>query len=1191
MIAADEFDTGLTGEALARLEQAVDRFEAAYAAGQRPQIDAYLPADAAERRALLVHLVNIDLERRLKAGEAVRVESYLERYAELAREPAVVCDLVAAEYAQRRRREPDLADAEYLARFPHLAGRLQSLMAATLIRGPDHPPAGPAPGELPAVPGYEVLRELGRGGMGVVYQARHVQLNRMVALKMVRRADLAASRDLVRFLFEAEVAARVQHANVVQIFEVGTHGGLPYFALEYVDGGTLADRLAGRPWPPRRAAEMVQTLARATHAAHLQGIVHRDLKPANVLLTAGGTPKIGDFGLAAQLRADAGLTPTGDILGTPSYMSPEQASGRRQAVGPATDVYALGVILYELLTGAVPFAGPTYLEILRQVVGTAPPRPSSRGLRLDRDLETICLKCLEKEPPRRYASAEALADDLGRYLAGEPIAARPVGPAGRAWRWARRNPGWAAMLAAVALLLLVIVVGSPVMTLRLNEALGVSKEERERAQGEKRKADERSWEALLEQARARSRSRERGQRFEGLTAIRQAQQLPVPPGRSVAELRNVAIACLVLPDVEADREWDGSPAGTEGLALDASCERYARADRDGNISVRRVADDAPILSIPSRDRQGNMAWNGLSFSPDGRFLQYRRDPGGRLTLYRLDGPEAEVVLEDATGPETWAVAFSPDSRFFAVGHVEDGSVVVYDLESVPQAKPVQRRETGLPLHFLAFHPRRPHLAVAGRNMVRVIDLESDKVSVADLSHPAGVNWIAWHPDGRTLAAACDDLHIRLWDADAAELRLPALPGHRKAGMEVAFDPTGDCLLSNDWSDLLRLWDPRTGRQLLLTPSGARSFSRDGRLLGWDAAGSRMRLLRVTTHSPLRRLTAPHASVIWDRVSARASPDGRLLLVSWGDKLAFVDWASGAEVGSIPLYLTTPLRFDPEAGELLTSSLLAPRRGGLFRWPMRAEPGRLHVGPPEPLDEPSNPYCAAGCSADGRVVAIPWHTHADVLHRPENRPVPLGPCDDVRSCAVSPDGRWVATGNHGSLQGIGATVWDAQSGKKAKDFLVGGLCGVGFSPDGRWLATNGGGVRLWKVDTWEEGPPVAQPGEGGAFAFTPDGRVLALSSGLSQVRLVEVDSGAEIARLTVPEQTRLGPECFSPDGTQLVAVGRESQLLYIWDLRALRAELKELDLDWGGDDYPPAAAAPEPLRVEVDGGTLFPRKMP
>jgi WD40 repeat protein/tRNA A-37 threonylcarbamoyl transferase component Bud32 len=1204
MTPADESSV-LREEASSRLEQMVDRFEAAYAEGHWPEIDDYLPADGPERRELLVHLLHVDLERRLKAGQAARVEDYLPRYPELARDPTVVLDLAAAEYAQRRRRQPKVTVAEYLRRFPQCAGPLQHRLQATLIGQSDRVPelpepeawspgADPAPGGLPSIPGYEVLRELGHGAMGVVYQARQTKLNRLVALKMVLNADFAPPECRVRFLFEAEAAARVQHPNVVQMYEVGTHGRLLYFAREYVDGGTLAHQLTGQPWPQRKAAEMVQTLARATHAAHLQGIAHRDLKPANILLTAGGSPKIADFGLAKLFCAGGGLTTTGAILGTPGYMSPEQASGERQAVGPATDVYALGVILYELLTGTVPFSGTTPLQVLRQIVSDPPPPPSSRVRRLDRDLATVCLKCLEKEPHRRYASAEALADDLGRYLAGEPVAAWPVGSAERAWRWARRNPGWAAMLATVAGLLLIIAVGSPVMTLRLSQALDVSDKALHQAEEEKRKADEQSWEALLAQARASSRSRERGQRFQGLAAIRKALGLPVPPGHSVAELRDVAIACLVLPDVEIAHEWNGFPTGAEDIALDANFERYAQADRDGNVSIRRVADDAPILAIPCRDGGDRMAWGGLAFSPDGRFLYVRRDPGGRLTLYRVDGAAAEKVLTDATGRETWAVAFSPDSRFLAVGHVEDGSVAVHDLQSARQTREVPRLRTKLRPHQLAFRPAQPpgqtHLAVAGGRVVRVFDVEGCQAVSPDISHGRGVNWIAWHPDGRTLATACDDLHLHLWDVDTGKPLLPPLlPRHHKPGMEVAFDPTGDWLLSNDWSDMLRLWDPRTGRLLLQTPSAAWTFSHDGRLVALDRSGSRVRLLRVVTHSPLRRLTASRVSVVWDRVNVRASPDGRLLLVSWGDTLAFVDWATGAEVGSLPLHLTTALQFEPH-GTLLTSG-----PDGLVRWPLRDGPeaGRLHVGPPEPLNEPSNPYCTLGCSADGQVVAIPSGDRGDVLHRP-HRHVPLGPREDVRHCAVSPDGRWVVTGHHSNRQGIGATVWEAESGRPVKDFPVADLCAAGFSPYGRWLLTTGGGFRLWKVETWEEGPPIAPSDDtpGSGFAFAPDSRVLALAGGFSQLRLIEVDSGAEIARLTVPEQTRVGPSCFSPDGTQLVAAGSESQLLYLWDLRALRADLKELGLDWGRPDYPPAApAAPGPLQVAVDGGTLFNQKAP
>jgi WD40 repeat protein len=1025
------------------------------------------------------------------------------------------------------------------------------------------------------VRGYDVLGKLGQGGMGAVYKARHLRLNRVVALKVVADAPNARPADLVRFRQEAEMTARLQHPNIVQIYEVGEYDGGSYLALEYVDGPALDRKVNGTPQPPRQAAQLVEALARAVHYAHGQGIIHRDLKPANVLLTSAGAPKITDFGLARQVEGESGLTTAGAIMGTPSYMAPEQADGRLKDIGPHTDTYALGAILYECVTGRPPFRGATVLDTLAQVRQQDPVPPhrllGSNSRACPADLETICLKCLEKDPHRRYTSAGALADDLARFLAGEPIAARPVGPGGRAWRWARRNPGWAAMLTTVAGLLLVIAVGSSLMTVRLNQALRVSEEER--------------WVALVTQARARSRSREKGQRFDGLAAIRQASRLPVPPGHSLAELRDEAIACLVLPDVEPAGEWwEGHPTGTLWVAFDPAFERYARANTEGNVSVRRVADDAELLRLKG---WGPLDWQGLSFSPDGRFLHHRcSHPDGRLKVYRLEGTAAEVVLEGTTSSLRTEVAFSTDSRFFATCHWKDESVTVYDLQSAKADKVKQRLPTGLRPRFVAFRPGAPQLAVAGGPVVRVFDLEGKQPLSAELSHPDNVSCLAWHPDGRILATTCDDLRIRLWDVATGKRVLPPLVGHSHPGMVAAFNPAGDCLLSNDWGSILRLWDPRTGRQLLQTQSSALTFSRDGTLLGPDRSDSRVRLLRVATRRPLRALAAPGDSGERQVLQARLSPDGRLLLVTRSDALALVDWASGAELASIPLPDTRVVRFDARE-DLLTAGSM-----GLLRWPVRAEPeaGRLHVGPPESLfNIPTADI--RDCSANGRVVAIPGirvgeKTGALVLHRADNRRVELGPREDVRHCAVSPDGRWVATGNHWNTQGIGATVWDAQDGRAIKDFPVGEQCQVGFSqPDGRWLVTTGGGYRLWKAGTWEEGPPIARPDDrpGDGFAFAPIGQVLALAGAFSRVRLVDPDSGAEIAQLTVPEQTRVAPQCFSPDGSQLVAVGHESNLLYIWDLRALRAELKKLDLDWDRDDYPPAVqAAPAPLEVRVIG---------
>jgi serine/threonine-protein kinase len=343
-----------------------------------------------------------------------------------------------------------------------------------------HPPGGPAGGEtprgLPVVPGYEVLGRLARGGMGVVFKARQIVLGRLVALKVLRGAD-AAPEYLARFRTEAEAVARLQHPHIVQIYEVGEFDGRPYLALEFVAGGSLADRVRGTPQPAAEAARLVETVARAVHYAHERGIVHRDLKPANILLAfsqeppesadgalAGGSrlnegvPKVTDFGLAKRLDGKAGQTQSGMILGTPGYMAPEQAQGLGKLIGPATDVYGLGAILYELLTGRPPFAAPDADQTLQQVISQDPVPPRRLQPGVPRDLETVCLKCLEKETTRRYASAHDLAEELHRFQGGEPVRARPAGYAERLVKWARRRPAVAALW-AVSLTVVLLAAG------------------------------------------------------------------------------------------------------------------------------------------------------------------------------------------------------------------------------------------------------------------------------------------------------------------------------------------------------------------------------------------------------------------------------------------------------------------------------------------------------------------------------------------------------------------------------------------------------------------------------------------------------------------------------------------------------------------------------------------------------------
>jgi serine/threonine protein kinase len=308
------------------------------------------------------------------------------------------------------------------------------------------------------IPGYELLGSLGRGGMGIVYKARQVSLNRIVALKMILSGEHVRPDALQRFYSEAKAVARLQHPNIVQIYEIGHSGAHPYFSLEYLEGGSLQEQLARISQTPHQAAQLMETLARAVYYAHRQGIIHRDLKPANSLLAADGTPKITDFGLAKQVEDDSSQTRTGAILGTPAYMAPEQAQGGGRAIGPAVDIYALGAVLYDLLTGRPPFEGITVLDTLQMVQFKDPVPPQRHQPSIPADLQTICLKCLHKAPARRYLTAQDLADDLRRFLDGQPIQARPTPLWERGLKWARRRPAQAALLAAGAAILIILIV-------------------------------------------------------------------------------------------------------------------------------------------------------------------------------------------------------------------------------------------------------------------------------------------------------------------------------------------------------------------------------------------------------------------------------------------------------------------------------------------------------------------------------------------------------------------------------------------------------------------------------------------------------------------------------------------------------------------------------------------------------------
>jgi serine/threonine protein kinase/WD40 repeat protein len=1188
---------------------------------------------------------------------------------------------LAESFLRRYRQGERPSITEFVARHPELAAEIRDLFPALVVMEQagaresdparaEHKTDGRQPQQIG---GYRIIREIRRGGMGVVYEAEQVSLGRHVALKVLPMHASSDARALERFRREARAAARLHHTNIVPVFEVGQEGDACFYAMQFIHGqgldqvieelqrlrpssihvqgqgprsqeqsarseplavspdvgeaartflsgeyapntptitheGPMAENAhaptlpVGGERPPgeisavlpgqeqfssvearRRhyfdsVARIGQQTASALAYAHQRGIIHRDIKPSNLLLDSSGVVWVTDFGLAKT--DEEGLTHTGDILGTLRYMAPERFQGKSDA---RSDVYALGLTLYELLVLRPAFMAEDRLRIVELVKEQEPPAPRSLDTRVPRDLETIVQTAIAKDPRRRYQTAEQMGDDLRRFLNGEPIRARRVRLHERVWLWARRNPGWAAMLTAVASLLLAIAVVSSLLTVR-------AENEKRKADDEKGKANEKLWESLLAQAESRRLSQRRGQRFEALEAIRQAAALQVPAGHSRTELRDAALGCLVLADLETVREWVGDPPFV-GLDFDAALERYAFGDKDGAVRVCRTGDGALLATVPGAGQR--LEFGELSFSPDGRFL-YRRSVGARPQVWLLDSSGA-VLAWEAPANSTAIAAFTADSKLLGIPY-PDGCVRIFDTAT---GKELGNLASGLHPMRLAFRPGQAHLALAGDKLVKILDQNSGKV-VATLEHPATIGWIAWHPDGELLATACNDKKIRLWRATEGKLALPPLQGHVSLGIRVQFTDQGHRLISNDWSSSLRVWDTATGRLLLSTicstPDPRTGFGNQG---GVELVGRTLRRLRFTSGRELRTLTARDGSVdrrfFW---RARPTPDDRFLLINSVDRLAFVDWSTDAEIAWIPLREPTAIAFETN-GAFVTSALEA---AGLLRWPTRAEPtGVWRVGPPQLLNQFSNSQ-VHGSSADGSVLAIPnFSAGAIVLRRspPSNKPLgskeknhpserrlKLGPREDVRCCAVSPDGRWVATGNITQLQGIGVTVWDAQTGKVIKD-LHPGMSTVAISPDGKWLLTSGAGYRLWRVGTWKEGPPIKKDDHSagvGDAAFTDDSKMLALPAEESQVRLVEVASGAEIARLTVPEQTLLVPQCFSRDGSQLVAIGGNG-LMYIWDLRLLRSELVELGLDWDWPEFRPASPPLPPLKVEVDLGFL------
>lgn len=830
----------------------------------------------------------------------------------------------------------------------------------------------------PDIAGYVILKELGRGGMGVVYQARQKSLNRLVALKIILGGTHAGPDRHQRFLREAEVVAHLNHPNIVQIFETGEYDGVPYFALEFLDGGSLSERLDRQPQIPKVAARLVEQIARGVDCAHRANILHRDLKPANILLgnetpmlarepstlssstliaaNASFLPKITDFGLAKLLEESEGNTQTGDVMGTPSYMSPEQAAGDLGRIGPAADIYSLGAILYEAVTGKPPFKAATPLETIRQVLDTEPVGVRQLQPQTPRDLETICHKCLHKDPKRRYRSAEDLAEDLRRFQAGEPILARPVGQLERTLKWARRRPASAALVLVSVLSLVALFGGGAWFTAELAAETDQAIQAKKDADIAKKTADDlavKEGEAKVAAQKAKVAAEE-ANLLTGKALTREKVALK----QVVAEKERIEELLYSMSLGRAWGDWQLGNAASAQAALDA-CRPEFRGLEHALLKTyfAKFVQHLPIEKA--------VIFRKVLFSPDGRWIAAAGD-GGVILVW--DSKSRKIVIGPSTipgGPEGETIAFSPDGGLLAVG-----KQAALRLWSLPAGKPYLPEEfkgTAHAIVSLAFDATGEVLASASSDsIVRQWDIKTGKIlPVKYQGHKQYLNnvtlqptgrlalssgslgdvhvWnrdtgklenefeiplkplyrVAWNPDGKLVAAINGSADIGIWDPlNAKELR--KLSGHLGQVVGIAFDRTGERLASASHDKTVRIWQTATGKlqhtlRGHLFGSSSVAFSPDGQTLvstGPDKTVKMWNLESLDDRPKFKGLDAlPAATAL--------SPDGGRVALGFAPDYQVKIW--DLTPGSEPIALAEPIRglselvFSADSSRLATTT--------------------------------------------------------------------------------------------------------------------------------------------------------------------------------------------------------------------------------------------------------------------------------
>jgi WD40 repeat protein len=1006
---------------------------------------------------------------------------------------------------------------------------------------------------------FELTRELGRGGMGVVFQARQISLNRPVALKMIRAETLASEEQRRRFRNEAEAVATLDHPKIVPIFEVGEHEGQPYFAMKLIDGAGLDRRLEALSGDFRAVAELVASAAEAVHHAHCRGILHRDLKPANILVDAEGRPHITDFGLAKRIEGDSELTNSGSIVGTPAFMAPEQASGRRGTMTTATDVYGLGSVLYCLLAGRPPFVGDSVADTLEQVRERAPEPPSRADRQIPKDLEVICLKCLEKSPSQRYHSAEDLVDDLRKWLAGEPIRARPVGPATRIAMWCRRRPALAGLASAAGLLAVLVAVLGAINYVQTVVSLDRERGLRREIQGER---DRVRLQLYLANARQLDDAYQAADmaRLDDLLD----DHLPRDDRPDLRQWEWFYFNALAHSDLRTLGRFEDTVSWSpDGLRIAASRGLLGAFSDTARIAVYDADTGQEVFGIETR----HGAVPGIGWSPDGTRLASVSLDG---TLEIRDAATGEPTLTiDTNASELRALSWSPDGRRVAVGgRTFDNRVEVRDAGSGDLIRSFPSGQDARAVLALAWDPGGSRLASAYQSgLVVVWDVRDDREHSRFEDHEGEALGVAWSPDGRMLASVGEDGVIRVRDPERG-LTFRTLNGHQGAARAVSFGPGGWRIATGGEDRVVRIWDVASGEPIRAfrghqrginavswSPNGLvlASSGDDGEIKLWDPAAAP----EATTLS-WEGTATPYLPIAWEppghRLAVGQNQPGRETVALWDVAAGRVDreLRPGRE-GDV-----RSITWSPSGRRLLAHmDNLFENEHFLLLW----DGGDGKSAPSLGIDLDGPPPRAIGWLSEDRPAAVVGQSlRSWELDRggPTAAPSIGLEVSDRGPVAFGPGGRRLASmGPDESIQVLDSASgrilrrWEGSEGRE--------VALLAWDAGGRRLAVEerhsvggvGGSVRpqpaLIRVLDAESGEQVVSirsyDGPSSAIAWPSEGERLASAIPGGWVTLWDVGSGQPVLRLSGPSD--IVSLSWTTDGWRLAAAGREGSIT-IWD---------------------------------------------